>query len=250
MSGVEILGLTLLATFCSMLSSVAGFGGGAILMGAMLLFLAPAQAIPVHGMVQLASNMARAWLFRQHIVWGMWLRFLAFMPAGIVVGYLFFQGLGKETVQGLIGAFILFTLCGRQIKRWRHREMPLYGLYPLGFVMGVLNIMVGVATPLMSILIVRRDLHKEAFVVTLGLFAVSGHALKVIAFGWGGFSFTQYTPLILAMIPAVTLGSWLGRTLLGRINERVFQLLIWVLAGGLGLKLVFWDSLRPLLFLT
>ena len=46
---------------------------------------------------------------------------------------------------------------------------------------------------------------------------------KILVFGFVGFVFTPHIPLIAGMIAAVTLGSWCGTRLSGRISEPRFR---------------------------
>ena len=155
------------AAFCtSALTSVAGAGGGTILIALMLLFMPPAAAIPAHGVVQLASNTWRVWLFRKHMVWPLIIRFSALMPLGVWLGLWLFQEMPKELVQVLIGFFVLLTLFLRHLKRFAPKEFPLWAFVPLGFVTGALNMIVGVIAPVLGVLIIRKDLKKENVVGT------------------------------------------------------------------------------------
>ena len=44
--------LTVLSFFTALMTSLAGAGGGTVLLAAMLQFMNPAEAIPVHGVIQ------------------------------------------------------------------------------------------------------------------------------------------------------------------------------------------------------
>lgn len=239
------LGTTALVT--AALTAVVGFGGGTILMGVVLLFMPPAAAIPFHGAVQLVSNGWRVFLFRRHIAWALVLRFCTLLPFGVLVGLWFFQGLSAEAILIFIGAVVLFTLFARRLKRFRNRDLPVGAFWPLGFVVGILNMMVGVVAPLVGVLVVRKDLDKEATIATLGTFALSGHIGKVIAFGAVGFDYVHYAVAFAVMAPAVMLGGVVGKWLLGRVPESVFRFVFQALLAALALKLIVLDGLAKLL---
>ncbi|MCW5603484.1 MAG: sulfite exporter TauE/SafE family protein [Burkholderiales bacterium] len=139
MDWIDISLLVAAAFFTSALTAVAGAGGGTILIALMLLFMPPAAAIPAHGVVQLASNTWRVWLFRRHMAWPLIIRFSLLMPFGTALGLWLFQGMSKELVQILIGFFVLLTLFLRHLKRFAPKEFPLWAFIPLGFVTGALN---------------------------------------------------------------------------------------------------------------
>lgn len=240
-----LLGFTALVT--AAMTAMIGFGGGVILLGVMLLFMPPAAAIPLHGLVQLGSNGWRLVLFRGHVAWRYGLRFAALLPFGIATGIWFFQGLPAATIQVLIGCFVLASLGTRNLKVFRGRDLPTWAFWPLGFVAGILNVMVGVVAVMLGALVVRRDLSKEGLVATLAFLSLSGHLGKVVAFGLAGFAFRDYLTALLVMIPAVMAGGVLGKRLLAHLNERVFLVAFHVLLVLIALKLIVWEGLPALL---
>lgn len=242
---IVLLGLT--AFFTSAMTSVVGSGGGTILIAILLQFMPPAAAIPVHGVVQLASNVWRAWLFRRDMAWHLIWRFALLVPAGIAVGLWLFQGMSKETVQILIGCFIIVTLFTRQLGRFREKDLPLWAFFPMGFIVGVLNMIVGVVAPVIGVLIIRKELSKESYVGTLGFYGVLTNSFKLAGFMLAGFSVVEYGPAMLAMVPAVLVGTSAGKHLLGRLSERVFMILFQTALIALALKLIVWDSAMRLL---
>jgi uncharacterized membrane protein YfcA len=247
MTAFDIAFLGAAAFFTSAMTSVVGSGGGTILIALLLQFMPPAAAIPVHGVVQLASNAWRTWLFRRHLAWHLIWRFALLVPAGIAVGLWLFQGMTKETVQMLIGGFIILTLFTRRLGRLRGKDLPLWAFVPMGFFVGVLNMIVGVVAPVIGVLIIRKDLSKEDYVGTLGFYGVLTNLFKLIGFMLVGFSVVDYGPAILAMVPAVLVGTWAGKHLLGRISERVFMWLFHAMLITLALKLIVWDGAMRLL---
>ena len=243
MNATEILLLGLTSFFSSTLTAMIGFGGGTILIGIMLIFLPPAATIPFHGLVQLISNGWRVTLFRHHIQWDIVWRFALLLPIGVAIGMWFIQGLSPELIQILIGVFVLFALVSRQLKGLRQKDLPLWAFIPLGLVVGVLNMMVGVVAPLLGVLVIRREMNKESVIGTMGFMATSGHLVKVAAFILAGFSFRPYLPALAVMLPAVMLGGVMGKWLLGRFNENIFRVLFQLVLLFLSMKLIIWEGL-------
>lgn len=242
MPTIDIVILGTAAFFTSAMTAVVGSGGGTILIALMLQFMPPVAAIPVHGVVQLASNLWRTWLFRRHMAWHLIWRFALLVPAGIAVGLWLFQGLPAEAVKLLIGCFIIVTLFTRQLKQLRDKDLPLWAFFPMGFFVGVLNMIVGVVAPVIGVLIIRKELSKEDYVGTLGFYGVLTNGFKLIGFTLVGFSMVEYGPAILAMVPAVLIGTWAGKHLLGRLSERLFMILFQTALIALALKLIVWDG--------
>lgn len=62
--------LGLFATLTSLLTAVAGLGGGMLLLALMAQLFAPSILIPLHGVAQFFSNANRGWLHRSKLEWG------------------------------------------------------------------------------------------------------------------------------------------------------------------------------------
>ena len=247
MSVFEIAFLAAAAFCTSALTAVVGAGGGTALIALMLQIIPPAAAIPVHGAVQLASNTMRVWLFRKHMSWPIIIRFAALMPFGVVVGLLLFQGLATEIIQILIGIFVLVSLVTRHLKNLRQKDLPLWAFVPVGFITGVLNMIVGVIAPVLGVLVIRNDLNKEQVVGTLGFFGFIGNLLKIAGFTLVGFSFVEFGPTMLCMIPAAVIGTRVGKSVLGNLNEKYFLMAFRIVLVALALKLIVVDGLSRLL---
>lgn len=247
MSGVEIALLSTAAFCTSALTAVVGAGGGTALIALMLQLMPPAAAIPVHGVVQLASNTTRVWLFRNHMAWPIIWRFGLLMPLGVALGLLLFQGLPTAVIQILIGIFVLVSLITRELKKFNAYELPLWAFVPVGFFTGVLNMIVGVIAPVLGVLMIRKDLSKEEVVGTLGFFGFLGNILKIAGFTLIGFSFAQYGSTMLCMIPAAIIGTRVGRAVLSGLDEKYFLIGFRIVLTALALKLILYDGLGQLL---
>jgi len=65
----ELLALAFFATLTSVLTAVAGLGGGMLLLALMAQLFAPAILIPLHGVAQFFSNANRGVIHRQQLQW-------------------------------------------------------------------------------------------------------------------------------------------------------------------------------------
>ena len=128
-----------------MITSLAGAGGGTILLAYMLQFINPLVAIPIHGTVQLTSNIARVFLFRKYLVWKLIIPFCMFLPFGVYLGLTIFQNLDSQKIKFLIGAFIISTIVFQNIKKNKKVRIPINFYYILGFFTGVMNMLVAVS---------------------------------------------------------------------------------------------------------
>ena len=235
---LDVAILSIAAFFTSALTAVAGAGGGAALMAIMLQFMTPAAAIPVHGAVHLVSNITRCWLLWRHMSWPIIVRFALPLPFGAVLGIWLFQGLSTKTVETLIGVFVLLSLVSGKKEWFGSKDLPLWSFLPVGFIAGFLNMIVGAIAPILGVFVIRSGLNKENVVATLGFFGVVSNVAKITGFTFIGFSYHSYGIAILCMIPAVIVGTQVGRLALDKINERIFLTIFRIILLGLGLKLI------------
>ena len=98
--------ITILSFFTALMTSIAGAGGGTVLLAAMLQFMNPAEAIPVHGAIQLTSNLTRTWILRKFVKWEIIFKFSLLLPFGIFLGLKIFQNIDSDNIKILIGIFI------------------------------------------------------------------------------------------------------------------------------------------------
>ncbi len=225
--------LTVTALLTAVLSAVVGMAGGITLLGVMLLFLDPLQAIPIHGAVQLVSNSSRAVIQRRHIRWDIvWRYGLPLLPTGIV-GLWLLQSLPADATKLLIGVFVLAaTWAPGVLLLGSHPERtdPHRRFVVLGAVVGVLNLTVGATGPLIAPFFLGLGLTRFALIGTKAMCQSLGHLVKIAIFGVAGFAFSAYLPLLLLLAIAVTAGTWLGSRLLDRVSERLF---VWLYRGVL-----------------
>ena len=230
--------LTVLSFFTALMTSIAGAGGGTILLAAMLQFMNPAEAIPVHGVIQLSSNLTRIWLLRNFVIWKIVLKFSLLLPLGVYLGLKIFQNIDADEIKNLIGFFILLALGLQNLKIFQNIKIPSNIYYLIGFITGFLNILVGVIAPLLAVILRQSVTEKKSIVGTLGYFGLIGNLVKIIGFTFIGFSFFKYIDTFIMIIPATLIGSRIGQILLNRISNKIFTIIFQIILVGLAIKLL------------
>ncbi|MCA9256258.1 MAG: sulfite exporter TauE/SafE family protein, partial [Phycisphaerales bacterium] len=108
MAALKIVILIVAALATSALSGMLGMAGGILLLAIMFSVMDDAtEVIPLHGAVQLVSNVSRATLSWRDIAWRILGPMIAGSVAGAVVGSQLAITLPESTYQFLMGAFIL-----------------------------------------------------------------------------------------------------------------------------------------------
>lgn len=235
--------LSLVALLTSAMTAVVGFGGGVVMIVIMLMFMPPAVAIPVHGLVQVVSNVSRVYLFRKGLspphIW----RYSLLLVPGAALGMAVFQGLSEHTIKILIGTFALAFVAFRNSPTFGQMRFPMWSFIPLGFVVGVFSVTVGAVGVLFSTFLMRQNLRKEAINGNNAAFSLVGHIVKVVAFGVVGFNFLDHLHLLGVMWASVVVGNFLGRRLHDRISEETFVTLFNATMVVLALRLILWEGI-------
>ena len=220
--------ITVLSFFTALMTSIAGAGGGTVLLAAMLQFMNPAEAIPVHGAIQLTSNLTRTWILRKFVKWEIIFKFSLLLPFGIFLGLKIFQNIDADNIKILIGTFILLALGFQNLKIIKNMKISTNIYLLIGFFTGILNILVGVIAPLLAVIVKQSISEKKSIVGTLGYFGLIGNLIKIIGFSFIGFSFLEYIDTFLMVIPATLIGSRVGQFLLNKISNRIFTTIFFI----------------------
>ncbi|MCG8457063.1 MAG: sulfite exporter TauE/SafE family protein [Holophagales bacterium] len=225
--------LVVVSFFSSALTAVLGIGGGVLLIALMPGLLPAAAIVPVHGVVQLASNVSRAYFARTYIAWQPVLPFAAGAILGAAAGSRFVVALPERWLPLLLGSFILIVtwLPVKRI-RWPGR------FFTIGAVQTFVSLFVGAAGPLVSPLLLREGYEHHRIVATHGTVMSLLHAMKTATFVLLGFSFAPYWLLILGMLAAVTAGSWAGNQLRHRLPQDRLKVAFRILLTALALRLL------------
>ncbi|MFP6665496.1 MAG: sulfite exporter TauE/SafE family protein [Deltaproteobacteria bacterium] len=233
--------LAALAFATSTLSAIVGMAGGIILLSSMLLVLDPLVALPIHAVIQLASNGSRSLVQRQHVQWPLvWRYMILLLPAGYIA-LQFARGIEPDHLKAGIGVFVL-------IATWKRSWLTL-GAKPtaehanrtfflLGGAAGALNVVIGAVGPMLAPFFLGIGLSRQAIIGTKAICQMAGHLVKIILFGATGFLFLGYFGFYAMAIPAVFAGTWFGSRLLDKVDERQFTILFKAALTGIALFLI------------
>jgi uncharacterized membrane protein YfcA len=205
-------------------SGVLGMAGGLLLMGALLLVLPATTAFVAHGLLQLVSNGWRVVLHRRHV-------------SGRILGW---YALGSVTAAALLAAVryvpstpLTYLFLGLvPLLVWLPKGVlrldasrPAHAV-AAGLAVTSVNLVAGVAGPLLDVFFVRTSLGRHAVVATKAATQVLSHTAKVVLYGGpllaGGGADLPVLVLLLA-VPLSMLGTFVGGRLLDRLSDASFR---------------------------
>ena len=209
---------------------------GAITFTTMVTILPTAVVVPIHAVTETAANVIRTVVLREFIDWRFVLPFALGGLLGFAVGIPLLSEISSSEalLQITLGTFIL-------VVTW----VPLTHLAPEkgffaaagGAIASFLTLFVGATAPLVAAAIGQRHGDHRKVIGTSAGCMLYQHFLKIPIFGLLGFSFGAYAHLLLFLITATIIGTWIGRRLLINaplhIIKPIFKAVITLLALNL-----------------
>lgn len=226
--------LTLLA-ICTIATSafaaVLGQGGGIMLMGVLAAVIPAPVLVPLHGVIQAASNGSRAALAFKHVNWTIILPILAGTILGALFVAPFINLINWKWMQGIIGTFILWSIWGKGLSISISAAI-------IGLFQGALGVLLGATGPLGNAYLLRKGLTKDGIISSNAIIMFTSHIIKVAVFLIVGVQLQAFlVPLILLSICAIV-GSYIGSLFRNRLNDRIFFILFKFLLTLLAVNMV------------
>ena len=233
--------LLALSAITSFISAALGLGGGMVLL-AILATILPAQSlIPVHGVVQIGSNITRAAVMARHINISVLLPMTIGGLLGAVLGGLIVVRLPDWMLYLAVGSFVLWSSGNRDVI-----NLGKAAIFVGGTISGFLTMFIGGTGPFVAAVIKPLNLDRMAHVGTQAGCMLFQHGLKIAIFGYLGFNYLPYLPLVVGMITFGIFGTLIGRQVLYTMGDKRFRVALKILLILLGMRLL-WMSGSALL---
>lgn len=184
-------------------------------------------------------------LFRKFASWKAILPLIPFTVAGLVIGYFILDAIDDQTAKKVIGVIILLMLSIQLIRKMRDNfltNLP----NSRGFVvatsltMGVSTMMANAAAPVYSVYALVRRLSKEEFLGIGARFFLVINLCKVPFLSDLNLINAQSLKLDAMLVPGIIGGILLGKVLINKIPQHVFEWLLCTFSLIGGLRLLFW----------
>mgnify|MGYP001379298481 CR=1 FL=1 len=229
---MESVILVAAALITSSISAVLGMGGGIILLGIMAIIIPEGYVVvALHGIIQLASNITRSYVFRAHIKGKIIRQYFSgavlglFLSAFIIIilKYIFEVQSAKDIkvdyLKPLIGIFIIWFLFGRRPQA-KDEQSHFIGI---GVLSGLTTVFIGATGPLIAPFFLKGKRTKENIIANKAMCQAISHAGKIPLFIIF-FKFNYFTELevLIPLTIAVFIGTNFGKYLLEFIPEELF----------------------------
>ena len=235
------LTLALLLVVCvasAFISAVTGGAGGVLMFAALNMAIPLRMLVPIHGAVQLMNNLARIFYVREHIRWDLCGPFFVGCALGAAAMTLGLASLSWQQLPLVLLAVLIFYTVFKPGRLPEIRLAP-RNYFWVGLATGTLGILAGAVDPLLAAFFVRKDLSPKEVVANKSVMQAWCHALKIPAFIFLGFAFSDHLGLILLLTLAAVVGTRIGVALLNKLDSELFFKLMRVALLVAGLRIVY-----------
>lgn len=175
-------------------------------------------------------------VYRKNLEWRRVGGLLPWACAGLVLGWLALGYVSNQQASRIIGAIIVLML-GLQV--WRRTRgadadaanLPRWFGPFMGVFAGLTTMMANAAGPVMTLYLLAMRLPKLEFLGTSAAFFLLINWIKVPFIAQLGLINVSSLALNLYLLPAVAVGALIGRPVVQRVNQRIFENLALVLAA-------------------
>ena len=240
--------LIIAAFLTSSISAVLGMGGGIILLGIMAIIIPKGyMVIALHGIIQLASNTTRTFVFRNHLKpyiikqFTLGSIFGAIISALIIILLIKFFNVNSaneikvEVLKPLIGIFIIWYLF---LKKPKKREKTNSFVW-VGTISGISSIFIGATGPLIAPFFLDKNLLKENIIANKAACQMITHLTKIPLFIFlFNVSYIEEYNTLIPLILAVFIGTNFGKKILSFIPEALFKKLFKITLFIIAIRLI------------
>ena len=238
-TGLDLWGFVTLcgiSFFGSFITVSMGIGGGGLVLATMAMFLPPPVLIPLHGVVQLGSNIGRTVLMVRDVFIEIVPMFLIGTLLGALLGGQLVVSLPITLLQTVLAIFILYSAWAPQFKTKRPTNRTFFFVGAVGT---FLSMFIGATGPLVVPFIAAACDKRQQVVATHAMLMSIQHGLKIVAFGYLGFAFGPYVPLLIGLLVFGFVGTSVGKLVLNRLPEKIFRTGLKVILTILALRLLY-----------
>jgi uncharacterized membrane protein YfcA len=193
------------------LTTLAGMGGGLLLLLGLSLVWDPAAALAASSPALLIGNLHRVWVFRQKIDWALARAFAIGAVPGALVGSLIAVSVPALYVSLLMALMTALSIL-RAIGKLRFHA-PKGAIAPAGLVIGGLTGSSGGAAILTAPLFLSSGLVGESYVATTAISAVAMHLGRIAGYSAGGLFDRERVVWAVLLALTVVAGNLLGARL-------------------------------------
>jgi len=229
------------------LSTVAGMGGGLLILATCSQIMPIGIVIPLNGVFVFAGQVTRTIQFHRHIAWNITLPFIPGSILGATLGTVIYFSLSEVAIALLLGSVMLWFSWVPSSKgsRFLAEKIP-QPYFWIGIIHTFLSTVSG-AGGLLQSLMVNSKLGKESIVATIAGTLLAMSVFKTVGYFVAGFDYLSWLPVILLSWVTGIAGTTVGKYSLNLMPDTFFRRLIKTMVTIFALRL-FWRAASAAVF--
>ena len=229
-----------------------GFGKGGLpgvgnLTVVLLALVLPAKmSVGVLLPILISADIMAVAIYRRHAEWRYIFRLLPWMLVGIVIGYFVFSHVNDAHMRLMIGVILLSMTGVHFFRKWGRRnhggedQLPHHPLFiaTTGIIGGFATMVANAAGPVAALYFIASGLPKYAYIGTSAWLFLLVNCIKVPFMIDLGIMDVDSLRFSAGFMPYAIGAALIAPLIVKRINQKVFEVLIWVFVVIGGLKLI------------
>ena len=241
MSDYLIFVVPLIVFAGAFLSTVAGMGGGLLILASCSMILPVSVVVPLNGVFVFAGQITRTIQFHRHIAWHITGPFIPGSIVGAAIGTVIYFNLSDTAIALILGTVMLWFswVPANALSRKLAEKIPA-PYFLVGIIHTFLSTVSG-AGGLLQSLMVNSKLGKESIVATIAGTLLAMSLFKTVGYFIAGFDYTAWFGVILISWVAGVAGTTVGKISLNKMPDEFFRKLIKAMVTIFALRL-FWRA--------
>lgn len=186
----------------------------------------------------LTGDLVAIWVYRKHVDWRLIARLIIPVLIGIGLGAAFLALVDDLVLRRTIGVILLVLLVAGFWKEKLRPHHPAVGA-SYGGLAGFTTMVANAGGPPMNLYLLAAGYDKWRFLGTSAWFFFAVNLTKLpVSIGLGIIR-PELAVLAAALVPVVLLGTWIGRLVIKRIDQRLFENLVTIFVAVTAVYLLF-----------
>jgi uncharacterized membrane protein YfcA len=234
---VEIL-FFIAALIAEIIGTIAGFGSSTIFLPLSLLFVDFKTAIILVAIFHLFGNLARIIFFRQGFDKRIILQFGVPSVLLSLLGAFLIGVLPQPILKLILGVFLIVTSISFLAKPGLKFPANTGTFIAGGSITGFITALVGTGGALRATILQGFNIEKVKYITTASIIALATDITRIPVYISQGFLAEQYYFYIPILFGIALAGSFIGRRIIGRINQNIFRKMVLITIVFVSIKFI------------
>jgi uncharacterized membrane protein YfcA len=216
---------------------IAGFGSGLIAVPLLTLVAPVPMVVPLVASLDYIGSASQGFKNRHHVAWQEQLALIPFMLVGVGLGLFVLRAVPTAILGRILGGFVIVYAVYQLLPLPSFRHSRLFAMV-CGCLGGLVGTLFGTGGPFYVMYLKLRNLDKSVFRATFATNFLIDGAVRLISYACLGLLRWQLVLYLLAALPIVGMGLYLGGRLHTGFSPNAFVRVISLLLLGSGMALL------------